>query len=157
MVEVKLVDIKPQQAAAVKYKTPVEKIPENMGKAFGRLMAYLQARNITSSGAPFSFYPAVEPDENGEWEVVTGMPVDSEITAEGDVVPFDLPAGNVAVATHLGPYETLETTYKDMSEWMKEHRLAPADMMWEYYFTDPKLEPDQSKWRTDVYWPVIDR
>lgn len=154
MVRIKLINAEPVHAAVVKYKTPVAKIPENMGKAFGSVASYLESKHLAPSAMPFSMYLSMSPDNDGEWEVISGMPVDAEITKENDVEPFDLPAGKVAVATHIGPYDTLEKTYSKVDHWIKKHHLKPAGMMWEYYFNGPNSEPDPSKWRTDIYWPV---
>jgi len=60
------------------------------------------------------------------------------------VVPSQLPAGTIACATHVGPYESLAETYS------ATQGLALSGPMWEVYLSDPQLEPDPSTWRTDV-------
>jgi AraC family transcriptional regulator len=37
---------------------------------------------------------------------------------------------------------------------MKSQGLEPAGAPWEVYVTDPGAEPDPSKWRTDIFFPV---
>ncbi len=37
---------------------------------------------------------------------------------------------------------------------MTDHNLVPAGESWEFYLTDPNVEPDTSKWQTKIVWPV---
>ena len=61
----------------------------------------------------------------------------TEITADGAVVPGELPGGRAVEAIHIGPYETLATTYQEIQGWTRQHDLRPAPLMWESYLTDP--------------------
>jgi effector-binding domain-containing protein len=36
--------------------------------------------------------------------------VHAPVEAAGDVVPYELPGGDVAVATHVGPYDAIGRT-----------------------------------------------
>lgn len=153
-VDVRVVEVKPQHAVAVRYKASMDKMGEMMGQAIGQVMAFVGRNKMRPAGMPFSAYPQMEPDGAGNWEVVSGMPVQGEAEASGEMIDYDLPGGKVAVVTHMGPYDTLAQTYEAMMGWIYEHGLAPAGAMWEYYFTDPSREPDRSKWRTDIYCPV---
>ena len=70
------------------------------------------------------------------------------------VRPGELPAGQVATVTHMGPYEQLGQTWSALMKWMEEEGLQAAGAPWEVYVTDPGEEPDQSKWRTDIFFPI---
>ena len=37
---------------------------------------------------------------------------------------------------------------------MESEGLEGAGAPWEVYVTDPGAEPDQSKWRTEIFFPV---
>ena len=45
-------------------------------------------------------------------------------------------------------------TYEALQARMKADGAAPAEVMWEFYVTDPETEPDPAKWRTRVIWPT---
>ena len=66
----------------------------------------------------------------------------------------ELPGGPTVHATHLGPYEGLATTYREVTEWMRHEGLTPGTSMWEVYLSDPSVESDPATWRTEVYWPA---
>lgn len=65
-----------------------------------------------------------------------------------------LPEAKAFEAMHVGPYDTLETTYTAIQEQMKAEGFRPSEMMWEYYLSDPSVEPDPLKWQTRVVWPI---
>ena len=56
--------------------------------------------------------------------------------------------------THLGPYDGLPQTWMALTAWMESQGLEAADSPWEVYVNDPAVEPDQSRWRTDIFFPV---
>ena len=89
-------------------------------------------------------------------QVTAGFPVTGPLAATDRVQPFTLPGGRAVVAVHVGPYDTLETTYHDMLGWISEQGLTPAPAMWEEYLSDPGQEPDPARWRTRVVWPLAD-
>jgi effector-binding domain-containing protein len=77
---------------------------------------------------------------------------------EGDchVVAVELPAGEVACTTHIGPYEGLPQAYEAIEAWMKQHgREAAGSTIWEEYLTGPETPPEQT--RTDIYGPLKPR
>ena len=102
-------------------------------------------------GPPFAFYPEM-PTETVTIEA--GFAVSIPAKAVGDAHPFVLPGGRVAQAIHVGPYETMEKTYRDLRTWMAEQRLHPAAGMWESYLSDPRTQPDPATWRTLITWPI---
>lgn len=154
--EVRIIDVQPQPAAAVDYEVPMDQMGRKMGEVFGEVIGSLSRQGLQPKGTPFSTYPKMEPDQKGRWEVVSGFPVERTFSADGKVVPYELPGGKVAVATHMGPYDTIGRTYEQLQAWVKQHDMRPAGAMWESYLTDPNAEPDASKWRTDVYLPVAE-
>ena len=103
-------------------------------------------------GEPFAFYPS-EPADLIEVEagVVTAVPVETS----GEVVVSSLPGGRVVTALHVGPYEQLENSYRDLLAELDRAGLALRPVgMWEVYLTDPDEEPDPAKWRTRLYVPI---
>jgi AraC family transcriptional regulator len=48
----------------------------------------------------------------------------------------------------------LADTYDQLMAWMAHQNLVPDKRMWEIYLSDPAQEPDPSKWRTRIFWPV---
>jgi effector-binding domain-containing protein len=140
-----------QPAAVVRAEVPLAEIRTLFDRGFGEVLRVVQAQGIAVAGPPFGFYPRMPTDTV---EVAVGFPVAAPVTADGDVAPFELPGGQVVTGLHVGPYERLEATYRELTEWAAAHGHALAAHMWESYLTDPAVEPDPAGWQTRVTWPV---
>jgi len=96
----------------------------------------------------------------GTMEIEVGWPVaspfgeDGEGGEGGEVHGGTLPGGPAAVASYFGPYEGIGPSYAAMQAWCAEHGHEVTGGPWESYATDPHEEPDPSKWRTDIHFPV---
>jgi effector-binding domain-containing protein len=120
-------------------------------RGFAEVMRVVQAQGVAVAGPPFGFYPRMPTDTV---EVAVGFPVSGPVTADGDVTPFELPGGPVVTGVHVGSYERLEETYRELTEWAGAEGHALAGHMWESYLTDPRAEPDPATWQTALTWPL---
>ena len=136
---------------AIRTSSTMDKLEEIMGSLFGEVYGYIQQRGQQPAGMPFSRYHSMDGDTV---DLECGMPVASAIEGEGRVQAGELPAGTVATVTHMGAYDNLPQTWSALTEWIGSQGLQPAGAPWEIYVTDPGAEPDQSKWRTDIFFPV---
>jgi effector-binding domain-containing protein len=72
----------------------------------------------------------------------------------GEVGASELPGGTVAVAAHLGAYNTLSQTYDRLHEWIHQQGREEGPGPWESYVDDPAVVRDHALLRTDVVWPL---
>ena len=82
-----------------------------------------------------------------------GVELDAPITDGGGLIASALPAGTVATAVHLGPYQDLSRTHDAIRQWCAAHGHATGWPCWEIYghwLAD--WDSDPSKIRTDVYY-----
>ena len=147
--ETKHVEAKP--IVGIRTTTTMEKITEVMGPLFGEVHGHMQQSGREPAGMPFTIYHAMD---GNTLDLECGMPVASPMDGAGRVKAGELPAGKVATVTHMGPYDELPQAWAALMEWMGAQGLQPAGAPWEVYVTDPGAEPDQSKWRTDIFFPV---
>ena len=135
----------------IRTTVPIERIGETFGPLLQEVWAHARQVGAAVAGPPFALYHRVS--EAGA-DLEAGVPVATPAPGGGRVRAGMRPAGRVACATHYGPYETLEKTYEALQAWAEEQGHTLATVMWESYETDPEEEPDPSRWRTDVYWPL---
>ena len=140
-----------QPAAAVHAEVPMAEIRTVFDRGFAEVMRVVAAQGVTITGPPFGFYPRMPTDTV---EVAVGFPVSGIVTPDGDVTPFELPGGEVVTGMHVGSYESLQTSYRELTEWAAAERHALAGHMWESYLTDPGAEPDPVNWQTRITWPL---
>ena len=136
-----------QPILSIRTTATMDRIGEVMGPLFGEVYGRIKQGGQEPSGMPFAIYHSMDGDAI---DLECGMPIASPMEGVGRVQAGELPAGTVAMVTHMGPYDTLRQTWAALTEWS----LQPAGAPWEVYVTDPDAEPDQSKWRTDIFFPV---
>jgi effector-binding domain-containing protein len=125
-------------------------IADRMPEVFG----WLAGKGVAPAGPPFFKYDVIDMARGLRIEV--GVPLRDPIPGEGDVVAGVLPAGRYATVSHVGHPRELEGVTGDLLAWAEGDGLTfdvqrRADgEHWgarlEYYLTDPRLEPDMSKW-----------
>lgn len=121
-----------------------------LAKAFNEVATYLGRKGAGPAGMPFARY---HPTSDDCFEVEAGFPASTPTSGEGEVEPSELPGGLVAVAVHVGPYETMEPAYAALRTWVHAHGGEPVGDAWEVYFSDPDANPDSSTWRTEILQP----
>ncbi len=144
-------EIGAQPILGVRVTAKMSELGQIMGPLFGEVMTHMQRNGQHPAGLPFAIYHGMD---GGEVDVECGIPVVSSVPGEGRVQAGELPAGTVATVTHTGPYEGLRETWAALTGWMSSQGLVPASAPWEVYVTDPGMEPDSSKWRTEIFFPV---
>lgn len=146
---VKTIDRQP--AAVVRAEVPMEQLRTVFDRGFGEVMRVAEAQGLAITGPPFGFYPRMPTDTV---EVAVGFPVSAVVTADGGVTPFELPGGRVVTGIHVGSYDSLEESYRELTEWATAESHSLADHMWESYLTDPAAEPNPATWQTMITWPL---
>jgi effector-binding domain-containing protein len=122
------------------------------------VFSWLSERGKMPAGPPFWKYNVIDMDH--EMQVEVGVPTDTELPADGRIVSSVLPAGRYATLHHTGhPAELMDAT-RVLLEWADQQNLTwdmtesgPAQK-WasrlEIYQTDPREQPDMTKWETDL-------
>lgn len=131
-----------------------DRIPELVGALVGH--------GITPAGAPFFRYLEIRGEA---MTVQVGVPVPTGATLPEQSTPFpaepgELPAGRYATLTHVGPFDGLAGATARLLAWAGEQGLEPEHQVvdgveqWaarlEIYLTDPRLETDPARFRTEL-------
>ncbi len=126
----------------------------DMQKTLSVLLPETMQHVMASGGTPAG-QPLVRYHNWGDpIDLEAGIPVTAAVASKGRVKAETLPAGMAVVAWHVGPYHELPRTHKKITAFVEERGLVLRGAAWEEYWTDPGMEPDPSKWRTKVVWPV---
>ncbi len=140
-----------QHYLGIRMTTTIDEIGGVMGPLFGELYGFIQQSGQAPAGMPFTVYHSMD---GTNLEIECGMPVASSMAGTDRIQAGELPSGTMATVTHVGPYDSLPHTWAALMEWIVSKGLLGAGAPWEVYVTDPGSEPDQSKWRTDIFFPV---
>ena len=137
--------------ASVRVKTTPDKLTKTFEEILPEVFNYIKSIDMKPSGPPLGRYHSY----GKEIDLEAGMTIHKPIEPNGRIQASTLPAVEVATTWHIGNYDTIEQSYRKLEAWMKSEGHTPAKGPWEVYWTDPKEEPDDSKWRTEIIWPIV--
>jgi effector-binding domain-containing protein len=150
--DVQITEVPRRDVAVVRTRTTFAEIPAFMGSAFGRVAEALGPRGLLGEGPAVGRYTEMD-QASGRLVVSAGFIVPAPIEPVGDVVPDELPAGEVATTVHLGPYSRVSDAYDAIAAAMALHgRELDETTMWEEYWSPPGTPDDQTK--TVVFGPL---
>ncbi len=70
---------------------------------------------------------------------------------------FDVPAADLAIAMHSGPFSELDRTYGALGSYVAEHARVVEGPIREHYLVTADDTDDPAEYRTEVCWPVASR
>ena len=139
------------QGMVIMDECKVDELTGRMIKMYSSLMRYLREHDEELDGHPFTIYHF---NENDQVKLECGLPVSTELEGTEDIKYIELPPGKAVMASHFGHFSTVQKSYEAIEQYMKENNLEADGTPFELYITDPMKEPDQSKWETNIYFPI---
>jgi DNA-binding transcriptional MerR regulator len=122
--------------------------------ALGELSATLTAQGVSSTAPAGGIYSnAIFTDAHGEATVF--IPCARPVRSLGRVVPFAVPAVELAIIEHEGPHTDIDIAYGSLATYVSEHALAIDGPLREYYVVGQLETADQAAWRTEIGWPIF--
>lgn len=145
---------------------PIEVTLKELGNASAlveEIFAWLGEKGVQPSGAPFYRYLVIgDTDKNFKLEV--GVPIMSPIFGDDRVITGTIPAGKYATLVHIGHPDRISKSFNILEKWANENevkwdnQMEGEDEVWggrfEYYLTDPAVEPDLEKWSTEIEYKI---
>lgn len=149
---VELVAVEPVTTAVVKGTVAAKDLATFFDDSFGVLGAVLAHQSVARTGPAFARYQGPV----GETAVLeVGFPTDRAIEPEGSAEAGTLPAGRVARVVHAGSFDALGDAWQRLESWISDQGLAPSEVYWELYLTEPSPDMDPSDLRTELNWLLM--
>ena len=119
--------------AAVSRKVAIGGVGAVWRPALDQVWAFLRTQpGLRTDGHNIFLYH--HPARRGDpMDVDFGVEVVREFPPSGEVKPVNTPAGEVATATHIGPYDRLGQAHDAIHAWAKAHNREFAGQSWEMY------------------------
>jgi effector-binding domain-containing protein len=133
--------------AVVHRRASVQELPKVVPDACGTVWNVVRAQKVPGAGRHVALY------WDGAINLEVGVELDAPFAGHGEVVGSATPAGPVATAVHLGPYQRLGEAHQAIRKWCADHGHTLAGPNWEIYghWLD-EWNNDPSKIRTDVFY-----
>jgi effector-binding domain-containing protein len=120
--------------------------------AFKTLNAYLARQGIKPAGAPMTIYTSTD-DTSFSFNAAIPIAEEPKDRPKGDIAIGKSPSGRALKFTHHGSYDSMDSTYEAITNFLDERQLDAKDLFIEEYQTDPVTTPED-KLVIDIYVPV---
>jgi len=121
---------------------------------FKTVNAYLDKQGIKPAGPPLTVYTATD-DSSFSFQAAVPVAEAPKDPPKGDIAVGKAPTGKALKFTHHGSYDSMDTTYEAITNYLDEKQLDAKDLFIEEYRTDPITTPED-KLVIDIYVPIDD-
>lgn len=150
-VSVRLDRLPARPLAVIRRKVAQADLSRVVPEACGIVWGVVRSQQFTGAGRHVAVYL------DGVMNVEVGVELDGPFSGFGEVVPSATPAGPVATATHLGPYQRLHETHEAILNWCAANGFSLAGPSWEIYgHWQQEWNTDPAKIVTDVVYLLTD-
>ena len=139
----------PRPTAVVAQTTTWAEFPSLWGRLLSEVYGFVRSRPELATGSGNELWQNVMLYKDQRPDVEVGVLVSGRFQSEGAVIASELPAGEVATATHRGDYAKLGITHDAVRDYAAAHGRELAGPCWEIYGHAP---PDPSEAETEVFW-----
>jgi effector-binding domain-containing protein len=125
----------------IRARTPVEKLPETLGKCYGSIGQYLAGLGQAPAGCPYVAYFNMDMQD---LEIEAGFPVAGALAGKDAIQAGTLPNKMVATTTFTGPYTEMGPAYQELTHWIEEQGYQANGVVYEFYLNDPATTPPEA-------------
>jgi DNA-binding transcriptional MerR regulator len=142
-------------AAAITSTIEVSEAQAWFEGAIGELRAALAGGRIEALGpAGGIFADSLFTEERGEATVF--IPCGTAFRPVGRIGRMFVPPAELAIITHPGSHADIDRSYGALAAYVAEHALGVEGPIREYYLVDRHDTDEETRWRTEVGWPIFD-
>lgn len=123
-----------------------------LAEKYGQIVAYMTEQNIEFAGMPLTHWFTW--DTTALSIYAAGIPVVAGTLAGEGMELITIPASEALKYTHIGSYHDMELAHFAINEYIYGNGINVTGGPWEIYVTDPGTEPDESKWVTEIWYPL---
>jgi DNA-binding transcriptional MerR regulator len=122
--------------------------------ALGELYAMVAAQRLSPLGpAGGLFANDFFTHERGEATVY--IPCAEPIRSTGRVASMTVPECDLALVTHIGNHSDVDRAYGLLAAYVAEYAVGVDGPIREVYLVGIRESSDESKWRTEIGWPIF--
>ena len=119
---------------------------------FKTVKAYMDKAGIKPAGPPITIYTATD-DTSFSFQAAFPISEAPKDPPKGDIAIGKSPTGKALKFVHRGSYDSMDTTYEAITNYLDDKQLDAKDLFIEEYQTDPVATPED-KLVIDVYVPI---
>jgi DNA-binding transcriptional MerR regulator len=153
--EVEHVGVPATVTAAITDTIEIEDLGSWYNGALGELHATLGAQRVPPAGPAGGIF-ATELFAEDRGEATVFIPCDPAFRPTGRIAALVIPSAELAVVTHVGSHAEIDRAYGALAAHVANHAIGIDGPIREYYLVDRYTTPDETRWRTQIGWPIFD-
>jgi effector-binding domain-containing protein len=131
--EVTVTTVAPRKLAAVRRRVAINEIATAWKPALDQVWAFLKTKPALRTDGHNVFLYHHPSRRDLPMDVDFGVEVARPFDPEGEVQAVETPAGEVAMAVHIGPYDRMKETHDAIHAWRAANQRTFAGKSWEIY------------------------
>lgn len=139
-----------QPVLSMRTITSVDKLPDELGRAYMAIIAYLNEIGEKPVDAAFAGYYNMDMQN---LDVEMGFIVGKPLPGKGEVKAGEIPAGKQVSYLFKGPYKEMEPVYSAMMQWVEKSNYTPTGVSYELYYNSPEEVPE-NELLTKIVFPL---
>ena len=125
---------------------------ETLVDSFKSVYGFLQQQGVTAAGPAMTIYTATD-DTGFSYQAAVPIAQEPANPPRGDIAVGKSPGGKMLKFVHRGSYDSMDTTYEAITNYLDQKSLEAQDLFVEEYVTDPVTTPED-KLVVNVFVPV---
>lgn len=139
-----------QPVLSIRRRTSLGNLPQELGKAYGSIIQYLNEIGEQPADAAFTAYYNMDMED---LDVEMGFPVSKQLEGKDEIKAGEIPAGRYVTYMYKGPYSGMVPAYDAMNLFIKEKGLTPTGVSYEFYYNSP-MDVPESELLTKIALPI---
>jgi effector-binding domain-containing protein len=139
-----------QPTLAIRAKTPVQGLPQVLGKAYGAVAQYMGEKGERPAGPAFVAYYNLDMQN---LDVEVGFASAKKLPGKGEIQAGQIPGGKSASVLYTGPYDQCGPAYEALTQFIKQSGHEATGVAYEFYLNDPQQTPPQQL-QTLIMFPL---
>lgn len=129
-----------------------DKLTSFFTKAYGEIYGSIQNQGLRSTEPPCGIYYQVDEDQH-LIDIAAAVAVRGPLEDDDQFQVLTIPQCDALQISCFGTYENMKPAYEALEKYATDQRLETL-LIIEQYYSDPGIERDPAKWRTDIYFIV---
>jgi len=125
---------------------------ETLVDAFKSLHEYLDKQDVKPSGSAITIYTQTD-DAGFSFQAALPVAQAPKDPPKGDIAVGQTPSGKALKFVHRGSYDSMDSTYEAITNYLDDKQMEAKDLFIEEYATDP-VKTDPNKLVVYVFVPV---
>jgi effector-binding domain-containing protein len=125
---------------------------ETLIDAFKSLYAVMEKQGLKAAGSAMTIYTSTD-DTGFQYQAAVPIEAAPANPPKGDIEIGQSPAGKVIKFVHRGSYDSMDTTYEAITNYLDTKQLEAQDLFIEEYVTDP-LKTPENQLVVNVFVPI---